>query len=331
MKSYVFIWNVTSTTTDQVSVLTYLWISPSIRPKLTLRVVWCFRQERGGGRRCCSPDWQPVFWVGLELIAWSIWKVCCLVGDSEGVGQSCVPVWGAVSWLDVLSCCGRSFFSWQDNWGLRRRTKVPPGQRTLDTKTGIIKLLIVGNNSLDGFFIPNLHFKNQILLLTNLNEIYLWITQCNLHFTQFRVFAKEQLDSWDKNSAQCTNTHRKNKQHFLIHWTFLTETMETDTQRHKPLHLGDDEWQVGSHVCFGAKLPSKRQVTDYSIYTGTGERQHCTQRRTDEPRGNLMYDSKAGFTLTAKSPITAETWASRIKTCNWKRCFISVHYGILCM
>ncbi len=117
------------------SILTYLWISPSIKPKLTLKVASCFREERGGGELCCGPDWRPVSCVGEELIPWWICNVCCLVEDREGHLQSCFPVWGLVSWLSVCPasfCARRSFFSWQDNWGLRRRTRVPPTQRTLN-------------------------------------------------------------------------------------------------------------------------------------------------------------------------------------------------------
>lgn len=57
-----------------------------------------------------------------------------------------------------------------------------------------------------------------------------------------------------------------------------------DTQGYRPLHLSDNDWQVGSHVCFGAKLPAKWQVADHSIYTGAGQRQHCTHRgkQTDQ-------------------------------------------------
>lgn len=55
--------------------------------------------------------------------------------------------------------------------------------------------------------------------------------------------------------------------------------METDTHKgHSPFHLSEDEGQVGSHVCFSPKLPAKWQVTDYSISTGVGQRQHCTYR-----------------------------------------------------
>lgn len=141
-KSNKLLWNVTSTNTDQVSILTYLWISPSIMPKLTLRVAWCFREERGEGRLCCSPDWGSVSCVGGELAP-----------GGWGDGQFCVPVWGFVSWLDVgpVSFCARSFFRRQDNWGLRRRTRVPPIQRTLETQT-LIKLIIVLTVFLDRCF-----------------------------------------------------------------------------------------------------------------------------------------------------------------------------------
>lgn len=52
-----------------------------------------------------------------------------------------------------------------------------------------------------------------------------------------------------------------------------------DTERHQPFHLSEDERQVGSHVCFSAKLPAKWKVTDYGIHAGTGQRQLCTNRR----------------------------------------------------
>lgn len=86
-----------------------------------------------------------------------------------------------------------------------------------------------------------------------------------------------QSDSQAKN-PQCTHIHRENKKCFLFRQTILKETIETDKHRNKPLHLCQDEWQVGSHVYSGAKLPAKWQVTDHSVYSGTGHRQYCTHR-----------------------------------------------------
>lgn len=133
-ENYSFYRNVISTNIDQVSVLTYLWMSPSIAPKLTLKVAWCFSEERWGGL-CCGPVEGSVSGVVDDLTARTLCKVCCFEEDREETGLSCIPV--SVSWLDVgpVTFCGRSFFRRQDNWGLRRRTRVPPIQRTLFKQT----------------------------------------------------------------------------------------------------------------------------------------------------------------------------------------------------
>lgn len=52
--------------------------------------------------------------------------------------------------------------------------------------------------------------------------------------------------------------------------------------RHKPLHLSEDQRQLGSHINFGAKLPAKWQVTHDSIYPAIRQRYHCIHRTHTE-------------------------------------------------
>lgn len=105
--------------------LTYLWISPSITPRLTRRLSWCSSELSGGVGLCCRPGWRLVFWVGGESIPWWPWNVSCLAVSFRAFAP----------WLLVdipVSLCGSSFFRRHDNWGLRRRTRVPSEQRILE-------------------------------------------------------------------------------------------------------------------------------------------------------------------------------------------------------
>lgn len=52
--------------------------------------------------------------------------------------------------------------------------------------------------------------------------------------------------------------------------------------RHKPLHLSEDERQLGSHIKFVAKLPAKWQVTHDNIYPSVRQRYHCIHRTHTE-------------------------------------------------
>lgn len=66
-----------------------------------------------------------------------LWPNSWFVKDAATDGQSCISVWGFFSWteFDLMPSCVWSFFSRQDNWGLRRRTRVPPTERTLAQRT----------------------------------------------------------------------------------------------------------------------------------------------------------------------------------------------------
>lgn len=114
--------------------LTYLWISPSITPRLTRRVSWWSKEPSGEVGFCCSPGWQLVFWVGGESISWGTWNVSRLTVSCKAFS----------SWLLVpVFLCGSSFFRRLDNWGLRRRTRVPLTHRILRKET---------NKKIDTFF-----------------------------------------------------------------------------------------------------------------------------------------------------------------------------------
>lgn len=113
--------------------LTYLWISPSITPRLTRRVSWCSREPSGGVGLCCSPGWRLVFWVGGESVPWWTCNVSCLAVSFKAFA----------SWLLVdvpVFLCGSNFFRRLDNWGLRRRTRVPLTHRILKKKPAKTKM-----------------------------------------------------------------------------------------------------------------------------------------------------------------------------------------------
>lgn len=117
----------------QHHILTYLWISPSIAPKLTLNVTWCFREDQRGHGRC----WRSA--AGRLSCLHSCWS------DRElDERQTAATVWGFAFWSNAGSAgscgsCVRSFFRRHDNWGLRRTTRIPPGHRILKK---IIKIII---------------------------------------------------------------------------------------------------------------------------------------------------------------------------------------------
>lgn len=139
-----------STFTNSDHVLTYFWISPSMAPKLTLNVAWCFREDRRGGWRCWRPAAGRLSWL------WSFWS-----GGELDDRQLAATAWGSAFCSNAGSAgsCVRSFFRRHDNWGLRRTTRVPPGQRILKNKEQafLLNLFWVTNEKCEDFLVP-FHF-----------------------------------------------------------------------------------------------------------------------------------------------------------------------------